>query len=433
MASLSAVSSEADKKKKNDMVSSFVRYGFSIFKGSEDDNELVEDLRTYKGGRIRTKVFQGFKNSVLEFKNIFFPAFLSKKPLDSKFESFAKLFRNALETFDLPDWSTISDEDVESATSTWWSRFHPFWSLSKFQQIISAETVPPKVSELLYFIAFKRIGEYALKVIAGNKQDILATLQNFSDNANKLVQKLCVVPQKPTQSQALQAIDKCKTGTSCDNENPLVSVSVAAVSQPTLVTAEQPLQEQRRAARIVTSSLATAKPVVEVLDEEEAKEKEALPLRPSGDINVLQTEPLLPGSSVLSASDDRPVDKNTDERVTRFAQSASTMDETQTTTTTSLVDGSSNVKIDFSENPKIVFAPPRLAATVDLGTIDLGIHGDVYICGFDKKYVHKWILLPSCLQKFAYDTIFKNETVLRQKHSEISKAKLNARKLFLST
>ncbi len=63
-------------------------------------------------------------------------------------------------------------------------------------------------------------------------------------------------------------------------------------------------------------------------------------------------------------------------------------------------------RVDFSENPKALFAPPREVEKVDLGTVDLGVLGDAYICGLNPHRKRVWMLLPSCLQKFAYKKIF---------------------------
>ena len=71
-------------------------------------------------------------------------------------------------------------------------------------------------------------------------------------------------------------------------------------------------------------------------------------------------------------------------------------------------------RVDFSANPKAVFAPPRDARDANPGTLDLGVLGDAYICVLSSLYRHKWILLPSCLQRFAYQAIFKTLTEKEQ-------------------
>ena len=98
---------------------------------------------------------------------------------------------------------------------------------------------------------------------------------------------------------------------------------------------------------------------------------------------------------------------------------------------TTLVDPATNAKVDFSDNPKIVYAPPRLASEAILGSIDIGILGDAYICALNTKLKHTWVLLPSCLQKFAYALIFKTENGLKLMPSEVTKSKTNIRKVFL--
>jgi hypothetical protein len=70
-------------------------------------------------------------------------------------------------------------------------------------------------------------------------------------------------------------------------------------------------------------------------------------------------------------------------------------------------------RVDFSANPKALFAPPRDASEADLGEVDIGVLGDAYICGLGSSHKHKWVLLPSCLQRFAYELLFRDSSVAR--------------------
>ena len=95
----------------------------------------------------------------------------------------------------------------------------------------------------------------------------------------------------------------------------------------------------------------------------------------------------------------------------------------------SLVDNHGG-RVDFSANPKAVFGPPRSAQDADLGSIDLGVLGDAYICGLGNTNNKKWMLLPSCLQRFAYDQLFK-ESVARLQLKNKDRSKVNMSHVFL--
>jgi hypothetical protein len=87
-------------------------------------------------------------------------------------------------------------------------------------------------------------------------------------------------------------------------------------------------------------------------------------------------------------------------------------------------------RVDFSANPKAVFAPPRDASDADLGTIDLGVLGDAYICGLSSTNKRRWVLLPSCLQRFAYEQLFK-DSVARFHAKAKERSKLNIARVLL--
>ncbi len=86
---------------------------------------------------------------------------------------------------------------------------------------------------------------------------------------------------------------------------------------------------------------------------------------------------------------------------------------------TSLQD-KTGAQVDFSLNPKALFSPPRPIDKIALGSLDLGVLGDVYICGLNSHRRRVWVLLPSCLQRFAYKKIFSdNEEILHHRTNEM--------------
>ena len=88
-------------------------------------------------------------------------------------------------------------------------------------------------------------------------------------------------------------------------------------------------------------------------------------------------------------------------------------------------------RIDFSANPKSVFGPPREAQDADLGSIDLGVLGDAYICGLWNSNRKKWMLLPSCLQRFAYDQLFKESVARLQLKRDKDRSNIDMSQVFL--
>jgi hypothetical protein len=98
--------------------------------------------------------------------------------------------------------------------------------------------------------------------------------------------------------------------------------------------------------------------------------------------------------------------------------------------TVSLQD-SKGGRVDFSANPKALFAPPRDASEANLGAVDIGVLGDAYICGFGSSHKHKWVLLPSCLQRFAYELIFRDSSVARFAVQEKERSKMNISRMLL--
>ena len=87
-------------------------------------------------------------------------------------------------------------------------------------------------------------------------------------------------------------------------------------------------------------------------------------------------------------------------------------------------------RVDFSANPKAVFAPPRNASDAHLGTIDLGVLGDAYICGLSSTNKRRWVLLPSCLQRFAYEQLF-NESIARFHAKAKDRSKIDIARVLL--
>jgi hypothetical protein len=356
------------------------------------------------------------------FNNSFYSNFLNGKAGEFPPET-TSIFNDGVEKFEYFNTDPELSE-ITKVCNLWWGNISANWTRTK-----KADTLLKlkRIGKLDYhslqianYIAFKDLDSIT-RLKYTNAEKYVKLMESLPKLDRILITKLGESPSMPPQyidaqaatvAETRSATSRTSTDTAATVTRPAAVVEISsATSADTAATVTPP------PAPPVVASTAPAPAVARTqTTTATAKRSSASTTAP---VMTLE-EPIPPQRTAIFRS---PTVTN--------SSSAPMSSSGSTSTSTTLVDPATNANVDFSDNPKIVYAPPRLASEADLGSIDIGILGDAYICALNSTLKHTWVLLPSCLQTFAYALIFKTENVLKLRPSEVTKSKINIRKVFL--
>jgi hypothetical protein len=425
-----------------DVANDFAKYAFYKFK------ETPGTLEEFS--RLRSTLSSSQKKSFDTFEQTFYSKFVSGKNQEN-LQNFVGKFNIAVSNFSF--FGLVPDERItNNVAEIWWVHISPYWSRTRKASVIKDLELEDQSKVVAYYIAFKAIDYVAINEILEQHTDVDRLQKGFSDFDKNLVSKLVASPLAPTKAMIYSITTPLRNpntdGYPVLNKN-LESTAVKATAAPPVpappVTKPTPtLAAETAAAPAPTPTLAAETAAAPAPTPTLAAETAAAPALAAKPKTTAAPPVPIPVPEITPAPAQAPTPTPAASTPATL-QRAAIFEAQRVTNPTlvpmstaavaassmTLVDPGTNAKVDFSDNPKIVYAPPRLASEADLGTIDVGLLGDTYICGLSSKLKHTWVLLPSCLQKFAYALIFKTENILKPRPAEVKKSKTNLRKMFL--